>query len=131
MLMKQLIFCLLATLFMGGCSKEGIDGEATLVVTLHHHSWSVYSSANYRDSVFIKFGAKEMPAEPTHDYDVLFVGDSGEDRVQCEQMKWGSYSVYCAGYDTVMQARVTGGVITKISRSDRKNESGVIVPLAE
>ena len=123
----------LLVLLLAGCRKEGIDGDAALKVELHHHSRNIYSCCipNYHDSIFIKFGAKEIPADPTRDYDALFVGDSGTCVVSCTNLKWGYYSVFATGWDTVMNTRVSGGMTTKISHSERKKEQDLTVLLDE
>lgn len=118
-------------LFLAGCAKEGLDGEAILVVRPQHHGSAISSTAAYRDSVFIKFGVKEIPADPIHDYDAVVVGEVGEDHVHIENVKWGEYSIYCTGWDTTSNERVVGGVILKIRRKDRKDEQEVIVPVSE
>ncbi|HTF05435.1 MAG TPA: hypothetical protein VK826_15515 [Bacteroidia bacterium] len=120
-----------AALFISGCSKEGIDGDAILVVKPAHHSVPIVSTAAYRDSVFVKFNVKDVPADPTHDYDLLVVGEVGEDHIHVEGLKWGDYSVYCAGWDTAGNQRVIGGVHVKIKRKERKNEIVLDVPVTE
>lgn len=130
--MKKFLSILLVAAFVfAGCAKEGLDGEATLVVKPAHHGTPIVSTAAYRDSVFIKFGVTEIPANPTTDYDALIVGEVGEDHIHIEHVKWGEYSVYCTGYDTTIGQRVTGGVVTKIKRSDRKEEIVLNVPVVE
>jgi hypothetical protein len=130
--MKKLIpaFAIVA-LFFAGCAKEGLDGSATLVVKPAHHGSPISSTGAYRDSVFIKFGVTEVPADPTRDYDALVVGEVGEDHVHVINVKWGDYSIYCTGWDVTLNERVTGGVALKIKRSERKKEIVVNVPVTE
>ena len=130
--MKYAFFSIAAVaLLFAGCAKEGLDGEATLVVKPQHHGSSIQSTAAYADSVFIKFGVKEIPADPTHDYDAVVVGEVGEDHIHIEHVKWGDYSVYCTGWDTTISDRVSGGVVVKIKRKDRKQEIDLPVPVTE
>ena len=130
--MKKLIVILtVPVLFFAGCAKEGLGGDATLVVFPQHHGAPISSSATYFDSVYVKFDTKEIPADPTHDYDAVFVGEAGEDHVHVEGLKWGNYSIYCAGWDTSINERVVGGVATKIKRGDRKDEIDLTVPVTE
>jgi hypothetical protein len=121
----------IAAFLFSGCTKEGLDGEATLVVKPAHHGTPIVSSAAYRDSVFIKFDATEVPADPTHDYDALVVGEIGEDHIHVEHPTKGNYSIYCTGWDTTINERVTGGVTIEIKRKERKDEIVVDVPVAE
>lgn len=135
MILRINIYCTLfyvavATLWMS-CAKEGTDGEATLVVKLRHHSSWVASSTTFPDSVFVKFNVKEIPVDPTHDYDALFVGVAGEDHITCEGLKWGYYSVFCSGWDTTMNLRVSGGTTYKVAFGDRKQELALSVPVVQ
>ena len=130
--MKKLIPAIAMVSFLfAGCAKEGLDGSATLVVKPAHHGSPISSTSAYRDSVFIKFGATEVPADPTNDYDELVVGEIGEDHVHVVNVKWGEYSIYCTGWDTSLNERVTGGVAVKIKRKERKDEIVVNVPVTE
>ena len=130
--MKKIISIIAVAVFLfAGCAKEGLGGDATLAVFPQHHGAAIYSTATYKDSVFIKFNAKEIPADPTHDYDALFVGEVGENHIHCEELKWGDYSVFCTGWDTTINQRVKGGILTKIKRKDRKDEVDLEVPVTE
>src|SRR5687768_11280993 len=93
------------TLLVAGCSKEGLDGNATLVIKPQHHEDPIISTAAYPDSVYIKFGVTEVPADPTHDYDAVFAGQVGADYIRVENFKWGYYSLYCTGWDTTQNER--------------------------
>lgn len=128
---KYISMIAVAAIFFAGCAKEGLDGDAKLVVKPQHHGAAIYSTAAYQDSVFLKFGVKEVPADPTHDYDAVIVGEVGEEHVHVETIKWGQYSVYCTGWDTTINQRVSGGIVTKIKRKDRKNEIVLAVPVTE
>ena len=130
--MKKVIYsAIVLTAFLMGCAKEGLDGDATLVLKPAHHGSSISSTAAYQDSAFIKFNVKDAPADPTHDYDAVIVGEIGEDHVHVPNVKWGDYFVYCTGWDTTINARVTGGIYVKVKRSERKNEIVVDVPVTE
>lgn len=130
--MKNIAFVFAVSAFVfASCAKEGLGGDATLVVKPQHHGVNIPSLGAYPDSVFIKFEAKEVPADPIHDYDALFVGAAGEEHIHCEGLKWGYYSVYCTGWDTTINERVVGGLTIKINRSERKEEITVEVPVVE
>lgn len=130
--MKNILFTFSALAILAfGCSKEGLDGDATLVIKPAHHGLAIASTVAYQDSVFIKFNVKDAPADPTHDYDALVVGTVGEDHIHIENVKWGDYFIYCTGWDTTINQRVEGGVAVKIKRSDRKDEIVVDVPVVE
>lgn len=130
--MRNLLFSISAVAILAfGCSKEGLDGDATLVVKPAHHGVPIVSTAAYQDSVFIKFNAKDAPSDPTHDYDALVVGTIGEDHIHIENVKWGDYFIFCTGWDTTINQRVFGGVAVKVKRSERKDEIVVDVPVVE
>lgn len=121
----------IATFFLSGCTKEGLDGDATLIVKLAHHETPIASTAAYRDSVFIKFDVTDVPLDPTRDYDELIVGEIGTDEIRVEHPTKGNYSIYCTGWDSVINDRVTGGLVIEITRKQRKDEILVNVPLVE
>lgn len=125
-----LVAILFAALFVS-CSKEGTGGDATLVVFLKHHGRIIPNQANHPDTVFVKFNAKDLPSDPTHNYDTFFVGEAGEDHVHCEELKWGDYYLYGVGYDTLIQQRVTGGAAVHIKRKDRKKETDFDLAVTE
>lgn len=121
----------IVALLLSGCKKEGLDGDATLVIKPAHHETPIVSTAAYRDSVFIKFDVTEVPLDPTNDYDALIVGEIGTDEIRVEHPTKGTYSIYCTGWDTVINDRVTGGLVIEIKRKQRKDEILVNVPLVE
>ncbi len=123
----------LATLafFADSCTKEGLGGEAVLAVTLKHHSAVIYSTATHRDTVYVKFNTKEAPANPTKEYDAIFVGEVGEDHVHIEGLKHGDYYIYGAGFDPAVNERVIGGLPVKIKRKDRKAEQDISLAVTE
>jgi hypothetical protein len=129
--MKKFTFILALALVFASCSKEGLGGDATLLVTPEHHGDPIPSTAAYRDTVFIKFNAKEVPENPTQDYDAMFVGEVGATHVHCSGLKWGDYSVYITGYDTAFSDRVVGGLHIKIKRKERDQEISLTIPVAE
>ncbi len=124
------LFAMLSLLSLG-CTKEGLDGDATLVVKPAHHGDPIISTVAYRDSVFVKFNVTEVPADPTRDYDALIVGEVGEDHIHVEHPTKGNYSIFCTGWDTSINERVTGGVTIEIKRKERKDEIVVNVPVTE
>jgi hypothetical protein len=123
----------LATLafFADSCTKEGLGGEAVLVVKLKHHGVVINNTATYRDTVFVKFNTKDAPANPTTDYDAMIVGEVGEDHVHVEGLKHGDYYLYGAGFDPAVNERVTGGLPVEIKRKDRKAEQLIDLSVVE
>ncbi|CAN5909508.1 hypothetical protein BH11BAC7_BH11BAC7_05750 [soil metagenome] len=127
-----LAICLFA---ISSCKKAGIDGDATLVVFAKHHGTIIPNHASYPDSVYVKFNAKDLSNDPTHDYDAVFVGEAGEDHIHCEGLHAGTYFLYVTGWDTTLNPplgqRVSGGISVKIKHSERKEEIDTDVPVTE
>ncbi|MDQ3111395.1 MAG: hypothetical protein M3R17_16030 [Bacteroidota bacterium] len=123
-----LAICLFA---VSACKKAGTDGDATLVVMAKHHGTMIPNHVGYPDTVYVKFNAKDLPSDPTHDYDALFVGEAGEDHVHCAGLHTGTYYLYVTGYDSTAMARVTGGMSVKIKYKERKQEIAIDVPVTE
>jgi hypothetical protein len=113
------------------CKRAGTNGDATLVVFPQHHGRTIPNHAGYPDSVYVKFNAKDLPENPTQNFDVVFVGEVGEDHVHCEGLHTGNYFLYATGWDTTINERVTGGESVKIRYKDRKQEIDVNVPVTE
>ena len=121
----------LCLLFAGSCKKAGVDGDATVVVFAKHHGVIIPNDSLYPDSVYVFFNAKDLPDNPTHTYDAVFVGEAGEDHVHCPHLHTGSYFLYATGWDHNINARVKGGVSIKIRYKDRKKEIDQDIPVTE
>ena len=133
--MKTLFFKRIIIIFtittVVACKKPGTGGEATLVVSLKHHGNTIKSSANYLDTVYIKFNATQLPGMKGSDFDTFFVGETRADHVHCKGLKAGKYFLYGSGYDSLMMRRVTGGMAIKIKYSDRKTETSINLNVTE
>jgi hypothetical protein len=129
--MKKLLVIAIGAALFYSCTKEGLGGEATLVVKPAHHGLPILSTAAYQDSVFVKFNTLDAPSSPTTEYDLLVVGTVGEDHIHVEGLEHGDYYVYCTGWDTSINMRVTGGIPVTIKRKERKDEIVVDVPITE
>ncbi|MBI3510199.1 MAG: hypothetical protein HY064_06015 [Bacteroidetes bacterium] len=104
------------------CKKAGTDGATTVVVFAKHHGNTIKNHVTYPDSVFIKFNATDLPSDPTHNYDALYVGEVGEDHTHCINLHTGKYYFYVTGMDSSGPYRVVGGMAIKIKYGDRKKE---------
>jgi hypothetical protein len=129
--MKELFYLGIVAVFLNSCTKEGLGGDATLVVKPAHHGLPIVSTTAYQDSVFIKYNTLDAPANPTSEYDLLIVGTVGEDHIHVEGLKHGDYYVYCTGWDTSINMRVSGGIPVTIKRKERKDEIVTDVPVVE
>jgi hypothetical protein len=122
---------IVAAVFIFSCSREGTGGNATLVVFLKHHGFTIVNHVGYPDTVYVKFNAKDAPSGGLTKYDTYFVGEVGEDHVHLENLKWGDYYLFGVGKDTTGPYRVLGGMHVKIKRSERKGEKDVDLAVTE
>lgn len=102
-----------------------------MVATLQHHHQVIPSQVDYRDSVFVKFDAKEAPGTMASDYDAVFIGEPGEDHVHVNGLKPGNYFIYGVGLDTAINQRVKGGVSIKIKHKEKDEEILLDLPVTE
>lgn len=116
---------------ISSCQKAGMNGGTTLVVFAKHHGNVIPNKIGYQDSVYIKFNTEELPTDPTHNYDVVIVGDIGEDHVHCPGLHTGKYFIFVTGWDTTINARVMGGMAIKIKYKQRNDEIDQDVAVVE
>ena len=131
--MKKLIIPAISIALLpefSSCCKEGLNGDATIVVFPKENGVSIVNHSAYPDTVYVKFNAKDLPGLRASDYDTYFVGEVGEDHVHCEKLKCGDYYIFAAGLDTVSNTRVTGGMHVHIKHKERKNEFDVDVSVS-
>ena len=117
------------------CNKAGTDGSATIVAFPQHHGRAIPNYNGYPDSIYVKFNTQDLPSDPTHNYDVVYVGEVGEDHVHCTNLHSGNYYLYATGWDTTLNPptgqRVSGGIAVKIKYGQRKKEIDQDVPVTE
>lgn len=114
-----IIILLISSLFISSCSKDVdipgtncIAGKGLVRVTLYpeHHEEPIPGIANYPDSAFIKFNSSEYPGEAAELYDLVVVGEVGDDFVVVDSLACGQYYIYMTGFDTSIAERVKGGI---------------------
>ena len=118
-------------LFFLSCKREGLGGEATVVVYPQFNSSPEINHISYPDTVYIKFHTTDFPGSNPGAYDTYFAGSPRQDIITCSKLKWGDYFFYVAAYDSTIHGRVTGGVHVKIRERDRKKTQNVTVALSE
>jgi hypothetical protein len=129
--MKKIIGLTAFMLLLAGCKKNGLGGDATLVVFVKHHGSVIKNHVNYPDTIFIKFNAKDLPGTTPDKFDTYFVGKTGEDHIHCEGLRPGKYYLYGVGIDSAGPYRVKGGAAIKIKWAERKKEIDVNLAVAE
>ena len=120
-----------ALLTVSSCKKNGLGGEATIVVFMKHHGNIIKNHVKYPDTVFIKFSATELPGTTPDKFDTYFVGEEGEDHIHCKGLRAGKYYMYGVGMDSTGPYRVKGGAAIKIAWSDRKKEIDTDLAVSE
>ncbi len=129
---NKIVLTLVAiAIVMGSCKKNGLGGDATLVVVLKHHGNIIKNHRTYPDTVFVKYRASDLPGTTPDKFDTYFVGKVGEDHVHCEGLLPGKYFLYGVGIDSTGPYRVDGGVAIKIAHSQRKKEIDVDLAVVE
>jgi hypothetical protein len=128
-----IILSLLAATAVVSCDKKdecqgGSGGNLTLVLFPQHHGKAIASQANYRDTIYIKYNTLNAPAAGTA-YDLVVVGEEGENHVHVPGLKCGNYYAYAVGFDTSISQRVKGAV--PIVTSQTSGELDINVPVSE
>jgi len=133
-IVRQLLFIFASVALLSGCEEDdkctaGTGGNLTLVVRPQHHGTTIPNQDAYRDTIMIKFNTQEFPGANPSSYDLVVVGDSGEDHVHVEGLTCGDYYIYAVGLDTAIMAQVFGGM--PYSTDQTSGELNVNVPVKE
>lgn len=123
---KILTVVTVATTLLVACKKNSDGGKATIAALPAHHGQPIFGATAY-----IKFGATELPSDPTTNYDLKIVGEVKENHVHIEELRYGKYYVYMTGYDSTIKQVVKGGLPVHIKYSERKKEIDLNVPVTE
>jgi hypothetical protein len=128
------VLLLIVVIFTVSCEKDcaaGSGGDVTLVLKPMHHNYEIFSSATYRDTAYIKFNATNFPGVDPSLYDIVAIGNSGENFVKVNNLKCGQYFIYMTGFDTsaVWNIRVVGGI--PLNFTETEGEKLVVVPVTE
>jgi hypothetical protein len=111
----------------------GTGGAVTIVAFPQHHTAPVISESEpgYPDSAFVKFSPPSdfVTTSNPADYDLVVVGDSGEDHVHIPNLKCGDYFIFMTGWDIGIPSRVKGGVPESFTQTS--GEIVLDVPVTE
>lgn len=107
------------------CKKSNTGGNASIAAYTVHHGTPI----NF-PTVYVKFGAKEKPADPTSDYDLKLVGIH-ENHVHIEELRYGNYYLFATGFDSSIMMPVSGGVPVKLKWGQRNEETEVDIAVTE
>lgn len=109
----QLYFILAIAFTIIGCTKEGTGGKASIEGYIKHHEELIPGS-----TVYIKYGAKDLPGTNASDYDDQTTATSPNAFYKFDNLQKGNYFLYVVGFDTVESKSVNGGIPVKIKDSD-------------
>lgn len=122
--MKRLIPLLAVVLFIAlACKKEeGPDGKATITGHVKHHDDAIPNA-----TVYIKYGATELPGTDPGNYDDETTASSSDAHYEFNELQRGDYYLFAIGYDSACACEVIGGVSVTIEEKDETLESNVPV----
>ncbi len=109
-----LLASLLFLLAVSACNNEGFEGNASISGTVLHHSAPIPFA-----TVYINFGAKELPGTTLTDFDASVVADRNGDYV-IKNLKKGNYYLYGFGYDSTIIQSVKGGLPVVLAKDEDK-----------
>ena len=116
--MKSYSFLLLVSLcllaLVSACTKEGFDGGSTITGKVAHHGARISYA-----TVYIAFGAKELPGTLTTDFDASVLADSAG-LYKIENLRKGDYYLYGLGYDSTISQTVRGGLRVTVGKNEDK-----------
>jgi hypothetical protein len=125
--MKNLPVLLLILLTVPACKKNGTGGDATIVAFVAHHEVTPI----FGSTVYVKFGARELPNDPRNNYDLKVEGEKDENHVHVEGLRYGDYFLFAVGYDSIIKKEVKGGESVSIGWSERDREKVVHLAVTE
>ena len=115
--LKKTAFLLVLTAMLSitfsGCTKEGFDGDARVSGTVAHHGEKIADA-----TVYIKFGASELPGTLASDFDASTIADA-QGVYTFENLKRGNYYLYSLGYDSSIVDFVKGGISFELTEKDQ------------
>lgn len=124
--MKYILIAVLAFTVITGCKKNGTGGKANVHANIKHHTTPIKGA-----TLYVKFDAKELPSDPTNNYDLKETGCNLCTDIHVEGLLPGNYYLYAVGFDSTIMQPVSGGTSVRIPWSDRKNDIETDVPVVE
>jgi len=125
--MKKLVVLIIviSTMLITNCKKGDTGGKATITAYVKHHDKPINLP-----TIYVKFDAKELPGDPTNNYDLKLEGKH-ENHLHIKELRYGNYYLYAVGFDSTIMLPVTGGIPVEIKWKDRNKEIVVDVPVTE
>ena len=108
---------------ISSCKKNDAGGNAEIHAKIFHGSTPMVGTT----TLYVKFGAKTEPVEPTTNYDLKLNGEVDDNHVHVEDLRPGNYYLYAEAFDSTLMVPVKGGVATTIKWGERKKMKEVNV----
>ena len=102
----------------------GTGGSIDLAIIPQHHGAPIYGATAY-----LKFNTQSYPGALVN-FDLSVEGEPQENHIHVDNMKCGSYYIYCVGYDSTISQTVRGGIPYVILKS-AVGDIDVHVPVTE
>lgn len=120
---KLLLLLSVALITVSACKKEaGPDGNATITGHVKHHEDAIPNA-----TVYIKYGATELPGTDPMDYDDEATASASDAHYSFNGLKRGDYYLFAIGFDSACVCEVIGGVSISIEEKDETVETNVPV----
>lgn len=112
-----------ALITVSACKKEaGPDGDATITGHVKHHDDAIPNA-----TVYIKYGATELPGTDPGDYDDETTASASDAHYSFNGLQRGDYYLFAIGYDSSCVCEVIGGVSISIEEKNETIETDVPV----
>ncbi|HWY13434.1 MAG TPA: hypothetical protein VN026_19050 [Bacteroidia bacterium] len=123
--MKNILSCILIILFIS-CKKNNTGGECNITAFPQHHGKPIKGA-----TVYVKFGAQDLPADPTNNYNLKITALPDEDHANIKSLRYGKYYLYSVGFDSSIMLPVMGGISLNIKWAERKKAIDLNIPVTE
>ncbi len=123
---KYIMSIVVLIMTISSCKKNDTGGDAMVHASVGHHTKPIEGAILY-----VKFDSREMPSDPTTNYDLKITGESGDHHIVVDGLRAGNYYFYAVGYDSTINSPVTGGIPVEIAWKERKEMFEVEVPVTE
>ena len=123
-LLRLFLATLVLALTLVACEKEGLGGKATITGHVKHHDTPIPNA-----TVYIKYGARELPGTDPSDFDAQTVASSGDGHYEFTDLQKGDYYLFSIGFDSTISEAVKGGIPVNINKKSETLE--VNIPVTE
>lgn len=108
----SIVIMFVALFAITACKKEGMGGKSKVKGYVKHHSVFIPNA-----TVYIKYGAKELPSTDVSVYDASVQADASG-YYEIPNLQKGNYYLYGVGIDAAISENVYGGTPITLRRSE-------------